>query len=163
MKWQDASSVRAAQAGSRTFYPATPKPICATDLSHQEGRKCKQDKSCTSIEIKFDLILSIQQSLLSQSLIATQFKISNGFFFYLVSALWRSSSFLASWARSSAIWVCSSAIWSFSSVESPSSLRRLFSNSWRPFSSFLRRSVSKQPEKPKLQNSSNSHTLWLLF
>lgn len=58
----------------------------------------------------------------------------------LARAAKSSSSFLANWARSSAIWACSSAIWSWISVKSPSSLRLFFSSSWRCFSSLRRRS-----------------------
>lgn len=58
----------------------------------------------------------------------------------LARAAKSSSSFFANWARSSAIWACSSAIWSWISVKSPSSLRRFFSSSWRPFSSLRSRS-----------------------
>lgn len=59
---------------------------------------------------------------------------------HLAKAACNSSSFLASCILSSAICAWSSAIWSLRSVESPSSLRRVFSSSCRCFSSLRRRS-----------------------
>lgn len=59
---------------------------------------------------------------------------------HLAKAACSSSSFLASCILSSAIWACSSAIWSCRSLESPSSFRRVFSNSCLCFSSRRRRS-----------------------
>lgn len=62
---------------------------------------------------------------------------------HLAKAACNSSSFLASCILSSAICAWSSAIWSLRSVESPSSLRRVFSNSCLCFSSLRRRSARK--------------------
>lgn len=59
---------------------------------------------------------------------------------HLAKAACSSSSFLASCILSSAICACSSAIWSCRSLESPSSFRRVFSNSCLCFSSRRRRS-----------------------
>lgn len=59
----------------------------------------------------------------------------------LARAACSSSSFLVSWIFSSSIWACSSAIWSCRSVVSPSSFLLAFSNSWRVFSSFFKRST----------------------
>lgn len=59
---------------------------------------------------------------------------------HLARAACSSSSFLASCILSSAICACSSAIWSCRSLESPSSFRRVFSNSCLCFSSRRRRS-----------------------
>ena len=59
---------------------------------------------------------------------------------HLATAACSSSSLRPSWARSSSTRCCCSTICSCSSELSPSSRRFSFSSSWRPFSSFRRRS-----------------------